>query len=437
MHMVCAAVALLAGFAAPARAYDPFAGDYSKENPLDIRVMEYNHQGNFISDSSADAEFGRILQAINPDVICFEEFSSSISANTIASRLNALLPIAGGGVWQIHLGLSAGTRNVIASRYPLTLKRTDTIPASSTRGVTIALVDLPDALYDTDVYLMGVHLKCCGSPGGSEDASRQLSADAIANWLGDARGVARPSGDNVVLPVETPIFVLGDFNLVGGPQPGNTIVTGDIQNTSIYGPDVKGDWDSTDITDLLPLDPFTGSAVTWQGSSEFDPSTLDHMFYTDSAVTIAHSFVFRTDTMSAAARVAAGVQAGDTLEANSSDHLPIVADLRLVGCQSDGECDDGVFCNGAETCAGSAGCAPGAAPCAAGAWCNEDADACVPLGEGDFDVDGDVDLRDFAALQACFGDAGSPACAAGNLTGANGTIDLADVAEFVTRLGGV
>ena len=93
---------------------------------------------------------------------------------------------------------------MIASRFPLSMTRIDTIPASSTRGVTIALADLPDTDYDRDVYLLGVHLKCCGDPGGSEDASRQDSADAIANWLGDARGVSRPSGDQVTLPPDTP-----------------------------------------------------------------------------------------------------------------------------------------------------------------------------------------------------------------------------------------
>ncbi len=46
------------------------------------------------------------------------------------------------------------------------------------------------------------------------------------------------------------------------------------------------------------------------------------------------------------------------------------------GCTSDPECDDSLFCNGAETCSGS--CMPGNDPCP-GQDCDEGADVCVPL----------------------------------------------------------
>lgn len=326
-----------------ASAYDPLNGDFSKADPLDVRIVAYNHAGNFIDDPGADPEFNRILIALNPDLITFEEFTSAVSMSDVANRLNSILPNGPAG-WQIHFGLLGGIRTAIASRYPLTQKRVDTIPASSTRGVTLALADLPDAQYSVDVYLLGVHLKCCGDPGGSEDASRQDSADAIANWLGDARGVARPSGDNIALPADTPMIALGDFNLVGGPQPENTLITGNIQDEGVYGPDVKGDWDVSDMTDVMPSDPFTGDTFTWQGSNSFPPSRLDRFFYTDSAAAVANSFVLNTDTMTPAALANAGLQAGDTLPQNTSDHLPIVMDLRLGGpcpdSDGDGVCDD-------------------------------------------------------------------------------------------------
>ena len=368
--------------AVPAWAFNPLNGDYTKADPLDVRIMEYNHGGYFISDSSRDAAFNRILVAIHPDIICFEEFPSSVTQTAIANRLNSILPISGGS-WQIHMGLLGGTRNVLASRYPLTLTRTDTIPASSTRGVTIALVNLPDATYPVDVYLLGVHFKCCGTAGGTEDASRQDSADAIANWLGDARGVARASGNNITLPASTPMIALGDFNLVGGPEPETTLLTGNILQESTYGADVKGDWDNSNLTNLNPLDPFTGNNFTWQSSGSYAPSALDRMFYTDSVFTVANSFILNTSTMTAAARTAAGLQAGDTLPTSSSDHLPIAMDLRLVTpqCTGNGQCDDGVFCNGAETCVAGT-CQPGTAvncndnvSCTADS-CNETTDAC-------------------------------------------------------------
>lgn len=359
--------------------------------------MSYNHHGNFIADPSTDAAFNRILVAIDADLICFQEFPSSVSQGQIAARLNTIMPIGGAG-WQIHLGLLGGTRTVIASRYPLLLKRVDTIPPASTRGVTLALADLPDADYAKDIYLLGVHLKCCGDPGGTEDQNRQDSADAIANWLGDARGVVRRSGNNITLPVDTPMIALGDFNLVGGPQPAATLVDGDIQDEPFYGPDVKGDWDVSDMTDLTPVDPFTGDIITWQGSVSFPPGRLDRMFYTDSATTVAGSFILNTDTMTPAALAAAGLHATDTLPSSTSDHLPIVMDVRMscaVDADQDGtpDCSDGCPSDPLKTTPGACGCgAPdtdsdfdGAADCI---------DPCPTDNPNDTDADGVCDSAD-------------------------------------------
>ena len=418
-------VALLAATALPALAFNPLVGDYSKENPLDIRIMAYNTQTNFIADGSRDAAFNRIFVAINPDLVCLEEIPSSVSASTMAARFNTILPIGGSG-WQVHYGLLAGTRNALVSRFPLTLTRTDTTPTSSTRGVTIALADLPNATYPVDVYLMGVHLKCCGDPGGSEDASRQRSADAIANWIADARGVVRPSGNNVVLSANTPMIVLGDFNMVGGPQIETTLLTGDILDNATFGVDVKGDWDVTDLTNLDPLDPFSNQNFTWQGSGSFDPSPLDRMMTTDSAFNAVNKFIFNTNTMTPAARTAAGVQAGDTLPSNSSDHLPIVVDLRIVDpCAADADgdgtnnCLDGCPNDPARTAPGLCGCNVPAAV----------------QGSGDVNRDSQLDGRDIDAFAREFLAPTAPserACAAD--ADHNGTVNAADVSPFVTAL---
>ncbi|MBO6938092.1 MAG: hypothetical protein JJ863_24195 [Deltaproteobacteria bacterium] len=65
-----------------------------------------------------------------------------------------------------------------------------------------------------------------------------------------------------------------------------------------------------------------------------------------------------------------------------------------TGCTEDAQCDDGVFCNGAETCdpmaagASSLGCVAGESPCPAGDACIETDDSCdaaceTPDGDGD------------------------------------------------------
>ncbi|GJM24287.1 MAG: hypothetical protein DHS20C16_07020 [Phycisphaerae bacterium] len=314
--------------ALPAAAFDPTAGDYSRDNPLHIRVMSYNVQRNFISEPGTDDAFNRILVAVDPDVIVFQEIQTNVAQSTMIARLNAVLPLSSGS-WDVQFGLSGGIRNVLASRFPLADTRADTIPASATRGVTIGRIDLPDAIYGDDIYVMGVHLKAFS--GSEEDALRQQSVDAIANWLGDARGEPRPSGNNIVLSPSTPMIVMGDFNLVGpSVQPELTLTNGDIQNEVTYGTDVKGDWDNTDMGDLFPADPFTGDTDTWPSDTSNPFSRLDRFIYTDSTTVVANSFVLNTLNMNGAALAGTGLNSNDTHESNTADHLPIIMDIEVI-----------------------------------------------------------------------------------------------------------
>lgn len=313
-----AAVLVPAGH--PAWAWNPTAGDFSKVDPADVRIVSYNTYLQFITEPSKDAAFARVLTALDPDIICFQEIVSSVTAGQIVSRLQSVLPFSG-GTWQVHLGLSTGSRVVLASRYPLDLRRTDTVPAAGIRGVTIALADLPDEHYRADLYLLGVHLKAGGT--SSDQENRQRSADAIAAWL----GMVRQPGGLVTLAVNTPMIVLGDFNLVTGPQPAITLLTGDIQDEATYGPDVKGDWDNSDMTDLTPVDPFTSNDNTWRSDRTSPTDRLDRFIYTDSVAPVAARMVLNTRNMTTAALVASGLQEDDTTPTNTADHLPILMDL--------------------------------------------------------------------------------------------------------------
>jgi hypothetical protein len=109
------------------------------------------------------------------------------------------------------------------------------------------------------------------------------------------------------------------------------------------------------------------------------------------------------------------------------------------GCDNvpnDAFCDNGIFCDGAETCSVAGGCEQGSAPCTAGEWCSVTAAECVALGNGDFDENGRIDLRDFAYFQGCFGTPASGSCDAGNLVGVDAMIDEADLEAFVNALNG-
>ncbi|MBC8309659.1 MAG: hypothetical protein ISR75_01045 [Phycisphaerales bacterium] len=293
---------------------------FDKWNPQDVRVVSYNLERNLDPFQLSEDAFSRVISAINPDIVIFEEVDGSNSyAAEFQNWLNHHLPQES---WEVLVGLGSGLRTVVASHMPMSMQEIDTIPESSTRGVTMCLVDLPDDQFNRDVYVLGVHLKCCNY--SDEDIKRQKSADAIATWMGDARFVGR----NIDLPFGTPMVLTGDMNLVGGPQPELTLITGDIIEEADYCQDVKGDWDNSDLLDLVPVDPNTGDSFTWQGSWDWPPSNLDRIMITDSVISVANNFVFNTDTMTAQELKLLGVQNSDTWESVSSDHLPIVMDFQ-------------------------------------------------------------------------------------------------------------
>jgi endonuclease/exonuclease/phosphatase family metal-dependent hydrolase len=304
-------------------AWNPAAGDFSKEHPTDIRVMAYNTARNFIADSTKDALFQRILQAANPDIISFEEIVDTITTSQLVTRLNTILPTS--STWTVHLGNSDGfIRTVLATRYPQSMQITDTTPTSEVRGVNAALVDLPDDVYAGDLYPMCVHLKAFA--GGTNTQRRQKACDALAKWFGDIR----TSGGAIDLPTSTPALVMGDFNFVDPDpqQPEVTLRTGDIVDNATYGPDIAPDWDATDLLDVTPSDPFTGDTDTYPSGTTNPTSRIDRIYITDSVLGVVHAFVLNTKTMTASQLAAAGLQSGDT--DNASDHLPIVADFALM-----------------------------------------------------------------------------------------------------------
>ncbi len=68
-------------------------------------------------------------------------------------------------------------------------------------------------------------------------------------------------------------------------------------------------------------------------------------------------------------------------------YRPYVAEVRFVECAEDADCDDGLWCNGAESCVDNA-CRSGEAPdcnddvfCNGTEVCDEDSDKCVSLGD--------------------------------------------------------
>jgi len=124
----------------------------------------------------------------------------------------------------------------------------------------------------------------------------------------------------------------------------------------------------------------------------------------------------------------------DGIQNQGEDRIDCGGPCPACECTGDGDCGDGLFCNGAHSCDAFGACQDNGVPCA-GQSCRESDDACIVYGDGDHDADGDVDLKDYAGVQACFGAEAFGACERVNLSG-DAVVDDADAADFVPLLNG-
>jgi len=285
---------------------------------------------------SKPAEFVRIVKAIDPDIICLQEINPVRDPQRVGSILDAAIPLGNGKTWQTH----SGQDNVIAARFDLVMRAEQLghYGHNTNFGHALALVDLADANYEEDLYLICTHFQ---AKGGQEDIeARQEHADAVMGWIRDIRTL----GDMIDLPANTPIVVLGDFN-VYDTDPAyhlTTLLTGDIVNEDEYGADSAPDWDDTSLADALPRHNASEDDVyTWRDDTqEFNPGALDRILYTDSVISVSHGFVLNTAVMTEAELEVAGLKAGDVMldpETGRYDHLPLVVDIEFRDNKSRGQ----------------------------------------------------------------------------------------------------
>lgn len=292
---------------------DLVAPAIAQKDPQAIRFLSYNVLSDGLFDNGRLPSFIRLLQAIQPTIIGFQEIYG-YNAQEVTDQVESIL----GGQWY---GAKRGPDNLAISRYPI-------LSSYQIDGNGAFLIDLrPD--FDTDLLFLVAHTPCCANNNG-----RQMEIDAMMAFVRDAK----VAGGVLSLDPETPIVICGDMNLVGDAQQLNTLLTGDIVNTGSYGPSFSPDWDGSDLSDLFARHTDLPQVFTWYSeNSSFSPGRLDFMVYSDAVMTAVQQFVLFTPALPLDTLIQYGIAANDAIDA--SDHLPVVGDFRLNNFTaiSDGE----------------------------------------------------------------------------------------------------
>ncbi len=279
-----------------------------------IRLMQYNVLNDGLKDNARLASFERIFKAINPDVIVLSECwnTTATQARTI---LNTWLPLPNAGSWSCGKVFSDGG-NIICSRYPVQS------PTQITFGrTTAAYVNLPSN-YNTDLLVIGTHM----AAGSNADSLRQSEADNIIQYITKMKqGITSPQ-----IPSNTPFIIAGDFNMVNAYSPLQTLLNGNILNTTVFGIGGFPDWNNAPLSNTNNLIADRNMAYSWRNQNpkaKWVPGKLDYVLHSNTNIKVKKSFVLQTDLMSTARLTQYELQAGDNLTA--SDHLPTVVDFEI------------------------------------------------------------------------------------------------------------
>jgi endonuclease/exonuclease/phosphatase family metal-dependent hydrolase len=298
----------------------------------ELRVLTFNigddlifpDPGERIDPNGLDgpSRFLRMARAMQPDVLCLQE--ATVGSERAVETMNEVLPPGIGSTWYAHHAVD----DVIASRFPLSALAGGIVEeGDKRRGHAMALVDLPDASYNADLYVVCVHNQ--SGAGALNVALRQRQADILARWIRDAKS----PGGMVTLQPGTPMVILGDMNVIDDPALYlKTLLTGDIADERQFGPDFRPDWDDTDLTDAYPSHNGAGRMFyTWRNDTQrFPPGALDRILYSDSVLDAVNSFVLNTAIMSKAELRETGMRRTDVHRdprRDIHDHMPVVVDF--------------------------------------------------------------------------------------------------------------
>jgi endonuclease/exonuclease/phosphatase family metal-dependent hydrolase len=291
-----------------------------KEDANDIRLLTYNvqnHLWNVFENKEMHARLEGVLKAIDPDIIALQHVHSD---STVDSLIHTWFP---GNDWY-RMGnygppgiYDPESDKIIFSKFPIITREFWFIESKRMYG---CLLDTREKL-GTDLLIVNTHLPAYSI----YDKYRQSDADNFVKSMRELQ-----SGNGLFyIEDQTPFVVLGDFNMYGKGRVLRTLVSGDIWDEATFGSDYAADWDSSPLTDLISRHTHIRMSYTWrQDASEFAPSRIDLILYSNSVIDIANHFILNTLAIPDADLISYDLDKYDT--DTISRHLPHVMDIRSV-----------------------------------------------------------------------------------------------------------
>lgn len=279
-----------------------------------LRVLSYNVLFDNLFEPGLQSSYQRIINAIAPEIIGFQEIYGFSSSQT-ADKVESFLPSGDNETWH-HAKVQPDI--IAVSRYPIVASHLIQGVSGAGEGNGAFLIDLaPD--FNSQLLFIVAHTPCCDNEDG-----RQREIDAIMAFVRNAKAGTGP----LSIAPNTPIVIAGDMNLVGLQRQQQTLLTGDLYYQAVYGPDFQPDWDETPFEDALPIATNSPLAITWYNPfSSFSPGRLDYIVYSGSVLDLKNTYALFTPTLPQDSLSQYNLMGSDVTFA--SDHLPIVADFEL------------------------------------------------------------------------------------------------------------
>lgn len=268
-----------------------------------VRVVSWNIE--VTKPAANPAPFARVLNALSPDVILFQEWDKGDAAEVtkwLTTNFSAK------GSWNVVKApgtMANGGAVLIATIFPLTRADNDRLTctyvddrgANETKPIRFVAATAQSPL--GPMLLASMHLKARGSKNSIEDRRRMAEAISINNYIS--------SGSFPAIRV-----LAGDLNLVASRPPLELLRAGidsDGSDLAVAQPRVLGD----------------AAFYSWSSAENaFTPGRLDWLIYSDATARAENAFIFDSARLDPQSLTAIGVQSGDTAQ---SDHLPLVVDL--------------------------------------------------------------------------------------------------------------